>query len=98
VLAPLGRVPFERLFSAREDMPRRGDTRACRNLRATVIDETASGLPARVRFEFPTALESGDRTWLVWLGRRPAPWRPPRRGERQSLEPVSPLDLDALRK
>jgi len=88
-----GTRPLERMFSTAEGMPRRGDARSVGGMRATVLELTDGGLPRRVRFEFPDALETSDRTWLVWDGRRPKRWQPPAIGAKVEVPGASMLSL-----
>jgi hypothetical protein len=77
-----GSIPTERISSSAQYMPRSGDRRELRNMRVAVTAENSQGMPARVRFEFPTPLEAPDRLWLIWRGAQPVAWRPPAIGER----------------
>jgi hypothetical protein len=70
---------------ARDHAPREGEVRRVRGMDVHVIETAASGMPSRVRFVFPTALEDGRRTWLTWVGTEPLAFHPPRMGERVEL-------------
>jgi hypothetical protein len=84
-----GALGFERMFTPLELMPRLGDKRVYGELEAEVVALTGSGLPAAVRFRFPSALEDSGRHWLIWEGTRAVPWLPPALGQRASFEPLS---------
>jgi hypothetical protein len=84
-----GSVPIERIFCAPEDMPRAGSEVRVRPFTARVLRSTQDGMPARVRFTFPSPLEAPERQWLVWDKNRPVAWQPPRVGERVRLAPLS---------
>ena len=88
-----GTRPLERMFNTAEGMPRRGERRQVAGMHATVLEVTADGLPQRVRFEFPDALEASGRTWLVWDGMRPRPWQPPTVGQAVEVPTASMLSL-----
>ena len=88
-----GTRPLERMFNTAEGMPKRGELRQVAGMRATVIDLTPDGLPQRVRFEFPDALETEGRVWLVWDGRRPTRWQPPPVGATHEVPGASMLSL-----
>jgi hypothetical protein len=80
-----GRLPIERIFCAKRELPKAGSERAFSGLRVSVLETDPDGLPTRVRFRFPTVLESPERVWLVWRGTHPTPWQPPALGERVTL-------------
>jgi len=84
-----GYVPLERIFCAPEDLPRAGTEIGVRNLTIRVLSSTPDGRPERVRFTFPTALESHERQWLMWRGTAPLALQPPRLGERVRVGPLS---------
>jgi hypothetical protein len=69
-------------------VPRVGDSLQLANMRVHVETATASGMPERVRFEFPTPLES-NRVWLIWRGKTLERWSPPALGERVTLDALS---------
>jgi hypothetical protein len=83
-----GYVPIERIFCAPDDMPRAGSEVRLATFTARVLASNAAGMPERVRFVFPTALESDTRQWLIWEGARAVPWTPPRVGERLTVGPL----------
>jgi hypothetical protein len=84
-----GHVIMERIFCAPEDMPAAGSERSLGAFTARVLQSNADGMPQRVRFVFPTALESPERQWLSWEQNRVLPWTPPRQGQRVRLVPLS---------
>jgi hypothetical protein len=84
-----GRIPFERILSNPRDAPRAGAEIEFTNLHVSVLQTNERHMPSRVRFRFPSRLESPERKWLVWQGTRPMPWRPPSIGERVSLPALS---------
>ena len=88
-----GTRPLERMFNTAQGMPHPGETRQVSGMRATVLEATEDGLPRRVRFEFPDALEAHGRTWLVWDGRRPRAWQPPKIGAQVEVPTASMLSL-----
>jgi hypothetical protein len=88
-----GTRPLERMFTTRRDLPGLGEVRAVEGMRATVLGVDPDGLPHHVRFEFPNALESQGRVWLVWEGRRPIRWRPPAIGAQIEVPSASMLTL-----
>jgi hypothetical protein len=75
-----GYAPLERVFCSRHDLPHAGEVRSVRDMRVEVLGSTEDGRPARVRFAFPTRLESAERSWLVWQGTAPVRWAPPALG------------------
>lgn len=77
-----GRLVMERIFCAKEDLPRAGAVRRVRDIDVEVLETTSDGRPNRVRFTFPTPLESPERAWLSWQGTAPVAWTPPPIGER----------------
>lgn len=83
-----GFAPLERLACSADAMPRTGRVIRARAVTATVLESTADGRPRRVRFSFPTPLESPERQWLVWQPGGPVPWHPPRVGARARLAPL----------
>jgi hypothetical protein len=85
--------PLERMFTSAHAMPGAGEVRAVDGMRATVVAVGGNGLPNRVRFEFPDALESPGRIWLVWDERRPKPWQPPPVGGQMEIPGASRLTL-----
>jgi hypothetical protein len=88
-----GSRPLERMFASRRSMPALHSVRTLTNMRVTVLAVADDGLPSRVRFTFPDALDSQDRAWLVWKGTRPVPWRPPAVGAKVSVDAPSMLGL-----
>jgi hypothetical protein len=72
-------------------VPRLGDRVDLKNMRVYVLEEADNGMPKRVRFEFPTQLESPERIWYTWKGIDLEPWRPPTQGESKPIDAVSPL-------
>lgn len=84
-----GYVPIERVFCTAEDMPRSGAEVRLSAFTARVLRSTAQGMPARVRFTFPSALEANGRQWLTWEDNRVVPFRPPALGKRVRLAPRS---------
>jgi hypothetical protein len=84
-----GRIPIERMLCAADRMPRAGSEVRLRTFTARVLESNADGMPQRVRFVFPTPLESPERQWLAWEGNRVVPWTPPREGERMRIAPLS---------
>jgi hypothetical protein len=84
-----GHVVMERVFCAAEDMPVADSERSLGAFTARVLQSNADGMPRRVRFVFPTPLESPQRQWLSWEQNRVVPWIPPRQGQRVSLTPLS---------
>jgi hypothetical protein len=84
-----GYVPIERIFCAVADLPRTAQEVRLGAFTARVLSSTPDGLPKRVRFTFPTALESSERQWLSWDQNRVVPWTPPALGQRVSLPPLS---------
>jgi len=89
-----GTRPLERMFTAEaEHMPRVGETRTVVGMRVSVVATTQDGLPQRVRFEFPDALEASGRVWLVWNGRRPSVWKPPAIGTQIEVPTASRAGL-----
>jgi hypothetical protein len=81
-------VPIERIFSSPEDMPQTGSEVQLTTFTARILESNAEGMPQRVRFVFPTTLESDTRQWLIWQGDRAVPWTPPRVGERLTVGPL----------
>jgi hypothetical protein len=84
-----GHLPIERVFCAAQDMPRMGSVIALRGMRASVLETNAAGMPNRVRFQFPSRLESSERAWFVWQDTRPVPWHPPAIGASITLPALS---------
>jgi hypothetical protein len=84
-----GRTPVERLFCAPERMPRAGSEVRLQAFAASVLQSDAHGMPRRVRFRFPTVLESAERQWLAWVGNRVVPWTPPQQGQRVRVAPLA---------
>ncbi len=84
-----GSIAVERIFCAKDDMPKQGDVVQARNLTARVIKATPDGMPRTVRFTFPTPLESAERQWLTWRDTIPVAWTPPPIGARVTLPPVN---------
>lgn len=84
-----GFTAVERIFCTPNDMPRVGSIRHARNLSVEVIRTTESGMPATVRFRFPTALESPERQWLIWRDAAPVAWSPPKLGARSRIAPLN---------
>jgi hypothetical protein len=84
-----GNVPIERIFCAPEDMPRAGREVQLGAFRARVLRSNQAGMPERVRFVFPSALEAPERQWLIWEGNRPVPFSPPPVGRRVRSAPLS---------
>jgi hypothetical protein len=87
-----GHMPIERVFCAARDMPRptpagQADARSQRDLRIVVMESNDSGMPSRVRFQFPTPLESSERAFFVWQGTRPVRWQPPALRQTITLPP-----------
>ena len=72
-----GALPVERIFGALYDLPRAGSELDCESIHVSVQENDAEGHPTRVQFRFPTPLESTDRLWLSWRGKKPVPWHPP---------------------
>lgn len=87
-----GHAPIERIFCAPDDMPKLGNEVRQRDFAARVESGTETGMPERVRFSFPTALEGAERQWLVWQGKRPVAFVPPAIGARVRLAAMSPLE------
>jgi hypothetical protein len=87
-----GYVPLERIFCALEELPKLGTQVRLRDFTAHVIGSTPEGLPQRVRFTFPDAVDAQPRQWLIWQGSGPVPFQPPKIGERVRLAGLSPLD------
>lgn len=85
--------PLERMFTSAHSMPGTGEVRAVDGMRAIVLAVDPAGRPNRVRFEFPDALESPGRIWLVWDERRPRPWQPPAIGAEVEVPSASRLTL-----
>jgi hypothetical protein len=90
-----GYVPIERIFCTPEDAPRLGSEVRLAAFSARVLASTVDGMPQRVRFVFPTALEAEGRQWLTWQDNRVVPWQPPAIGARVRLAPL--VFLTALR-
>jgi hypothetical protein len=65
-------------------MPRTGFELDLRNLHVSV-KETRRGLPLRVWFRFPSALEDPQRRFLVWRDAGPERWTPIELGQRIDL-------------
>lgn len=86
-----GYRPFERVFCALEDLPRRGQKIELRNLTVQVVESTEDGRPRVVDFVFPTPLEHSERNWIVWRGKKPIPWTPPETGKRLRIPPLDVL-------
>jgi hypothetical protein len=84
-----GRVPIERIFCSPEDMPKAGSEVRVPAFTVRVLESNAEGMPKRVRFIFPSTLESAERQWFFWDINRPIPFRPPLAGERVRLAPLS---------
>jgi hypothetical protein len=84
-----GWAPIERAFSAPEEMPRAGEERRARGLRARVLASNASGMPERVRFQFDSTLEDPERIWLRWQPKGPIDWQPPAIGQSQEFPGIS---------
>jgi hypothetical protein len=84
-----GSKPIERIFCAKRDLPQAGSERALAAMHVSVLETNREGSPTRVRFRFPTPLESPERQWLVWRGRGPTPWQPPALGQRVALPALS---------
>jgi hypothetical protein len=85
-----GAAPTEQVFTtARHLRARARSGPQLRAMRVRVMATTPDGRPARVRFAFPSALESPERTWLCWSGSRPVPFRPPAIGEDVRLPALS---------
>src|SRR5262245_57109260 len=72
-----GHTPIERVFGTARDLPHTGEVRDVREMHVEVLESTGDQHPRRVRFTFPTPLESPDRTWLRWEGQRPVRFTPP---------------------
>ena len=84
--------PTEHVFCSARDMPRAGTEVHVRGMVARVLESTADGMPALVRFRFDTPLEAAERVWLVWQGQRPKPWTPPAIGQYVELAGHSPFE------
>jgi hypothetical protein len=84
-----GSVPIERIFCAAEDMPRAGQEVQLKAFKARVLRSNQAGMPDRVRFVFPSALEAPERQWLIWDGNRPVAFSPPPIGQRVRSAPLS---------
>lgn len=84
-----GYSAIERIFCKPEHMPRAGSEVKLAAFSARVLNETAQGMPAKVRFTFPTPLEGRERKWGVWIDNRVRDWTPPRVGERVRIAPLS---------
>ncbi|HTU57451.1 MAG TPA: hypothetical protein VMF89_03440 [Polyangiales bacterium] len=80
---------IERVFCRTEQMPRAGSEVRLPSFTARVLSSTPEGMPQRVRFIFPTALEDPARKWLVWRDKRVVPWQPPTLGAREEIAPIS---------
>jgi hypothetical protein len=76
-----GRIPLERIFGAKYDLPQAGTQVDVQAMQVSVAESNAEGRPSRVQFHFPSALESTERLWFAWQGKAPKPWRPPAIGE-----------------
>lgn len=85
--------PLERMFTSAQSMPGAGEVRSVEGMRAIVLAVDDVGRPNRVRFEFPDALESPGRIWLVWDERRPRSWQPPAVGAQVEIPGASRLTL-----
>ena len=72
-------------------VPTAGDVVDVANLRVHVLAAAENGMPERVRFEFPTALEASNRTWFAWRGTDLEPWTPPALGQSVTLEGIHPF-------
>lgn len=84
-----GHVPIERVFCAKDDLPRVGSEVQLPAFKARVLESTPDGRPARVRFTFSTPLESSERVWLSWQDNHPVRWTPPALGKSAHIEPAS---------
>ena len=87
-----GGIPIQgSIFDRQPGTPRAGDEVRVRHMRAKVEATGTSGMPERVRFEFPDALDAPGRVWLVWRGTRPERWLPPAIGMSETFAPLDPL-------
>jgi hypothetical protein len=93
VLSGWGSKPFERLFCDASDLPRASTQREVNDMRVSVLETDRQGLPIRVRFAFPSTLESPERLWFVWQGIGPVRWQPPAMGQRVTLPALSLVEL-----
>jgi hypothetical protein len=85
-----GAAPTEHVFANQRHLRAlAGDGPQLRAMRVRVMATTRDGRPARVRFAFPSALESPERTWLCWTGSHPVPFRLPAIGEDVRLPALS---------
>ncbi len=84
-----GHNAIERISCIPEDMPRAGSEVSIAPFTARVLTSTADGMPKRVRFTFPTALEDPARKWLVWKGKHVVPWQLPAVGASEEIAPIS---------
>lgn len=85
------RVPFERIFGVVAELPQPDDERVLHNLTVRVLESGHDGRPTRVRFTFPTPLESHERSWLRWQGTAPVAFEPPPVGGRLRIAAQSSL-------
>jgi len=87
-----GGPPIEStVLHAIEGVPRAGDSVVLENMRVHILEETEEGMPRRVRFVFPTRLESPERIWYTWRGIGLVPWTPPVQGVNVTFEAVHSL-------
>jgi hypothetical protein len=83
-----GSTPFERIFCSRDALPQKGEKRLLHNLTVHVVESTADNRPRVADFIFPTPLESPERKWLIWQGKKAVPWTPPEIGKRLRVAPI----------
>lgn len=81
---------FDRLFRSRSRPLRLGDRVHLTGMAARIVESTADGRPARVRFEFEVPLEDASLRWLQWREGDFVPFMPPRAGESIELRPRRP--------
>lgn len=85
-----GATPTEHVFANERHLHAlAGGGAQLRAMRVQVMATTPDGRPARVRFEFPSALEAPTRTWLCWAVDQPVPFRLPAIGEDVRLPALS---------
>lgn len=84
-----GSRPFERIFCSRDALPQKGETRVLHNLTIDVVEGTADNRPQTADLIFPTPLDSPERNWLIWQGKKTVPWIPPEIGKRLRVAPIS---------
>lgn len=88
--------PLGRMYAALRSMPEPGETRVAGDIHATVVTVDSHGLPTRVRFVFPDALDAPGRTWLVWKDKKPERWKPPAVGARVDVPAASMMSLASI--